>query len=86
MLGGECAGDHSFRGWLIGTFKFGFGLDDYVGTTRVDQRLVTAADLSYKMNRSVQLKGEIRREQRNSNVADKGYVANIFMLGLHLQQ
>jgi hypothetical protein len=33
--------DHSFRPWLIGTVRFGYGLDDYIGTSRADTRLVT---------------------------------------------
>jgi hypothetical protein len=78
--------DHAFRDWLIGTLKFGYGLDDYVGSSRVDQRFSGAAAVTYKMNRNAQLKGEIRREQRNSNVPDEDYVANIFLLGLRLQQ
>lgn len=78
--------DHSFRDWLIGTLKFGYGIDDYVGTARVDNRFSTGAGLTYKMNRNVQLKSEIRREQRTSNVPDEDYVAHIFLLGLRLQQ
>ena len=77
--------DHSFREWLIGMLKFGYGLDDYVGTSRVDQRLSVAAGLTYKMNRNVQWKGEVRREQRDSNVQGEDYTANIFLLGLRLQ-
>ena len=78
--------DHSFRDWLIGSLKFGYGLDDYVGTSRIDHRLSLAAGLTYKMNRNAQLKGEVRREQRSSNTPDEGYAANIFMLGLRLQE
>lgn len=77
--------DHAFRHWLIGMLKFGYGLDDYVGTSRVDQRLFVAAGLTYRMNRNVQWKGEIRREQRNSNVQGEDYTANIFLLGVRLQ-
>jgi hypothetical protein len=77
--------DHSFRDWLIGMLKFGYGLDDYVGTSRVDQRLSVAAGLTYKMNRNVQWKSEVRREQRSSNVPGEDYAANIFLLGLRLQ-
>ncbi|HET7679330.1 MAG TPA: outer membrane beta-barrel protein [Xanthobacteraceae bacterium] len=77
--------DHAFRDWLIGTLKFGYGLDDYVGSLRIDQRLSAAAGLTYKMNRNVQLKGEVRREQRNSNAAGEDYAAHIVMLGLRLQ-
>jgi hypothetical protein len=78
--------DHSFRDWLIGTLKLGYGLDDYVGISRLDHRFAAALGLTYKMNRNVQWKGEIRREQRTSNVANEDYKANIFMLGLRLQE
>ena len=78
--------DHSFRDWLIGTLKFGYGLDDYVGTAQVDNRFSAGAGLTYKMNRNVQWKGEVRREQRNSNLAGDDYAANIFLLGLRLQE
>jgi hypothetical protein len=78
--------DHSFRDWLIGTLKFGYGLDDYIGTSRVDNRFSVGAGLTYKMNRNVQLKGEVRREQRSSNVPNEDYTANIFLLGLRLQR
>lgn len=78
--------DHSFRDWLIGSLKLGYGLDDYVGSSRVDNRLSGSAALTYKMNREMWLKGELRREQRSSNVPDQDYAANIFMLGLRLQR
>jgi hypothetical protein len=32
--------DHAFRRWLIGTIRFGYGLDDYIGSDRVDTRNV----------------------------------------------
>lgn len=78
--------NHSFRNWLIGTAKVGYGLDDYSGISRVDRRFSAAAGMTYKMNRNVQLKGEVRREQRFSDVADQEYKANIFTLGMRLQQ
>ena len=77
--------DHSFRDWLIGTLKFGYGLDDYVGTAQIDNRFVAAGGLTYKMNRNVHWKGEVRREQRSSNLAGQDYASNIFLLGLRLQ-
>jgi hypothetical protein len=52
----------------------------------MDNRYTIGAGLTYKMNRNVQLKGEARREQRESNVPDEDYVAHIFMMGLRLQQ
>ena len=50
--------DHSFRRWLIGTVKLGFGLDEYVGSEREDKRFFAGVGLTYKLNRSVQIKGE----------------------------
>ena len=77
--------DHALREWLIGTVKFGYGIDDYVGSPQVDNRFTLGAGLTYKMNRNVQWKGEVRREQRTSNVKGQDYTANIFLLGLRLQ-
>ncbi len=78
--------DHSFRPWLVGTLKLGFGFDDYVGSSREDNRFLAGAELTYKLNRMVQIKGELRHEQRSSNVSDQDYKANIFLLGLRLQR
>jgi hypothetical protein len=78
--------DHSFRRWLIGSLKFGYGLDDYVGSPRVDERYVLAGIVTYKLSRNVQLKGEVQRQWLNSNAPGASYVADIFLLGLRLQQ
>ena len=53
--------DHSFRRWLIGSVKLGFGLDDYVGLSREDKRYSAGVGLTYKLNRTTQIKGEARR-------------------------
>jgi hypothetical protein len=101
--------DHSFRRWLIGSVKFGFGLDSYIGASvdpssgiplcdcvvstpggtaadRIDKRFSAGVGLTYKLDRSVQLKGEIRRDWLRSNVTGNDYDANIFLLGLRLQR
>ncbi len=78
--------DHAFRDWLVGGVKLGYGLDDYVGSPREDRRFSAGAELTYKMNRDVQLKGELRREQRRSNETGNDYDANIFLLTLRLQR
>ena len=77
--------DHSFRRWLIGSAKLGFGLDDYVGTLRTDKRFSAGAGLTYKISRSIQLKGEFRQDWLRSNVSGVDYTASIFMLGLRFQ-
>jgi hypothetical protein len=78
--------DHAFRRWLIGSLKFGFGLDDYVGLDRIDKRYSAGVGLTYKLNRSVQIKGEFRQDWLRSNIEDVDYAASIFLLGLRLQR
>ncbi len=77
--------DHAFRRWLIGTLKGGYGQDDYVGSGRLDDRYYVGAGITYKINRTLQLKGEVRRDWLHSNVAGNDYAANIYLLGLRLQ-
>ena len=77
--------DHSFRRWLIGTVKVGFGLDNYVGLDRQDKRFSAGAGLTYKLNRSVQIKGEFREEWLRSSVTGVDYTASIFLLGVRFQ-
>jgi hypothetical protein len=78
--------DHAFRRWLIGTAGIGYGIDDYDGAGRRDDRLELAAGLTYYFNRHAALKGEVRHERLRSTVPDADYTANIFMLGLRLQR
>jgi len=78
--------DHAFRLWLVGSLKFGFGVDDYIGLDRLDKRYAVGAGLTYKLDRSVQVKGEFRQNWLRSNVAGVDYAESIFMLGLRLQR
>jgi len=78
--------DHSFRRWLIGSFKLGFGNDNYVGLDRIDNRYSAGVGLTYKLNRSVQIKGEFRQDWLHSTVPGVDYTASVFMLGLRLQR
>jgi hypothetical protein len=77
--------DHSFRRWLIGSAKLGLGLDNYVGMLRTDRRFSAGAGLTYKISRSIQIKGEFRQDWLRSNVSGVDYTASIFMLGLRFQ-
>jgi len=77
--------DHSFRRWLIGSLKGGFGIDDYVGSPRTDHRYYFGAGLTYKLNRFVQIKGEARHEWLESSQQTADYSANLFLLSLRLQ-
>ncbi len=78
--------DHSFRRWLIGSVKIGFGLDDYVGMDREDKRFSAGVGLTYKLNRSIQIKGEFRQDWLRSNVTGSDYTASVFLLGVRFQR
>jgi hypothetical protein len=98
--------DHSFRRWLIGSAKIGFGIDTYKGADvitgfdpvcacvvtspgggdRQDKRFSAGLGLTYKLSRTVQVKGEFRQDWLRSNVTGNDYQASIFMLGVRLQQ
>jgi hypothetical protein len=78
--------DHAFRRWLIGSVKLGYGLDDYVGLSREDKRYSAGLGLTYKLNRSVQIKGEVRQDWLRSNVSGADYTATVMLLGLRLQR
>jgi hypothetical protein len=78
--------DHEFRRWLIGSAFASYGVDDYHGIGRVDDRFTYGGALTYYFNRSLALRGELRQERLNSNIPDNNYIANIVMLGLRLQR
>jgi len=74
--------EHSFRRWLVGAVKFNYGLDDYVGSPRKDNRYSIGGTLVYKLNRWAQAKAEIRQEWLRSTAPGADYDATIFMLGM----
>ena len=78
--------DHALRRWLIGTLQVGYGQDNYVGSSRVDNRYFVSGGLTYKMNRDMQLKGQVRQDWLTSSVSGVAYDATSFLLGLRLQR
>jgi hypothetical protein len=78
--------EHAFRRWLIGVVKFNYGLDDYVGSARKDDRYAISGTLTYKLNRMMQVKAEVREEWLRSNVPGNDYAATVMLLGLRLQR
>jgi len=78
--------DHAFRTWLDASLKFTGDRDTYVGLPRQDNRYAGAVALTYKLTREMQLKGEVRREWLNSNMAGNNYQAYVALLGLRLQR
>jgi len=78
--------EHAFRRWLIGTARFGYGTDDYIGSPQVDQRYILSGGLIYKMTRDIHWRAEYRREWLNSTFPGRDYVANIITVGVRLMR
>jgi len=77
---------HALRRWLIATVKFGYGIDDYVGSFRQDHRYLASLGVTYKLSRDLWLKGELRQEWLSSNIPLSNYAATIGLIGLRLQR
>jgi hypothetical protein len=77
--------DHALRRWLIATVKFGYGLDDYVGSMREDRRYLASLALTYKLTRAVQLKGELQEVWLCSSEPYQNYAASVALIGLRYQ-
>jgi hypothetical protein len=78
--------DHTFRRWLIGTVKAGYGNDDYKGSDRDDDRYMIALGLTYKLSRWAQVRGEVRQDWLRSNITGNNFNETSFLVGLRLQQ
>ncbi|MGA7788336.1 MAG: outer membrane beta-barrel protein, partial [Xanthobacteraceae bacterium] len=78
--------DHALRTWLIANGQVGYENDAYAGLGRNDNHYFAATGLTYKMNREVQLKGEVRQDWLNSNVSGVAYTATTFLLTMRLQK
>ncbi|MGE0749993.1 MAG: outer membrane beta-barrel protein [Variibacter sp.] len=78
--------DHAFRRWLIATARVSYGTDDYEGSARHDERYATSLAVTYKLNRELQAKAEVRREWLHSTAPGNDYTANIALVGLRLQR
>ena len=78
--------DHAFRTWLDATLKFTVDRDAYVGEQRLDNRYAGSFALIYKLNREMQVKGELRREWLTSNLPGNDYQAYVALLGVRLQR
>lgn len=77
--------DHDFRRWLTGIGKFTYGTLDYQGDNRNDTIYSVSADLIYKMTRSLWIKGTVRRDWLDSNLAGQSSASTVVMLGVRVQ-
>jgi hypothetical protein len=78
--------DHDFRRWLTGAVKFGYGADTYFGLDRFDNRYSAGATLTYKLSRTVYLKGEYRHEWLRSTDSPANYDADVVLLSVRVQR
>jgi hypothetical protein len=78
--------DHAFRRWLIGTAKLGYGLDIYQGSPREDKRYSASVAVTYKLTRTVHVKGEFRQDWLQSSQPGVDYSASTMLLGMRLQR
>jgi hypothetical protein len=77
--------DHDFRRWLTAIGKFTYGTLDYQGDGRSDKTYSIEGDLVYKMTRNLWIKGTLRRDILDSNIAGASSASTIVMLGVRLQ-
>jgi hypothetical protein len=78
--------DQAFRRWLIGTLKLGHGQDNYVGEGRLDNRYFASVGMTYKLNRDIWLRTEVREDRLNSNFSGASYWATSVLAGVRLQR
>jgi hypothetical protein len=57
-----------------------------VGEQRLDNRYVGSFALTYKLNREMQLKSELRRESLTSSLPGSNYQAYVALSGVRLQR
>ena len=77
--------DHQFQPWLIGTLTAGYGQDQFVGSTRVDDRYFVDIGMLYKVSRLLQLKANLRQESTRSNVQENNLTATVVQVGARIQ-
>ncbi len=68
--------DHDFRRWLTAIGKFTYGTYDYQGDGRSDKTYSLEGDVIYKMTRNFWLKGTLRRDILDSNIANASSASN----------
>ncbi|WP_375709912.1 outer membrane beta-barrel protein [Bradyrhizobium sp. Ce-3] len=77
--------DHDFRRWLTAIGKFTYGTLEYKGDNRNDTVYSVSTDIIYKMTRSLWIKGTIRRDWLDSNLAGQSSASTVVMLGVRVQ-
>ena len=77
--------DHDFRRWLTAIGKFTYGTLDYQGDNRTDKTYTFEGDVIYKLTRNLWIKGTLRRDILDSNLAGASSASTLVMLGVRVQ-
>jgi len=77
--------DHDFRRWLTAIGKFTYGTYDYQGDDRFDRSYSIEGDVIYKLTRNLWIKGTVRRDILDSNIAGASSAATVAMAGVRVQ-
>ncbi|WP_448040877.1 outer membrane beta-barrel protein [Bradyrhizobium liaoningense] len=77
--------DHDFRRWLTAVGKFTYGTYDYQGQNRNDKTYSLETNLIYKLNRNIWIKGTLRHDILDSNVASASSQGTVMLVGVRLQ-
>jgi hypothetical protein len=77
--------DHDFRRWLTAIGKFTYGTLDYQGDGRSDTTYSIEGDVIYKLTRNLWIKGTLRRDILNSNIAGASSASTVVMAGVRVQ-
>ena len=77
--------DHDFRRWLTAIGKFTYGTLDYQGDGRSDTIYSIEGDVIYKLTRNLWIKGTLRRDILDSNIAGATSASTVVMAGVRVQ-
>ena len=78
--------DHAFLTWLIGTWKAGYGNDNYTGSGLTDNRYFTSVGATYKFNREWQVRTELRQDWQTASQPGFSYTGTTLLFGVRAQR
>jgi hypothetical protein len=77
--------DHEFLRNLVAKADLKYGLSEYEGLTREDDKYTASVGIDYKLNRNFYAGAKYQFEQRDSNVNTNDYDQNLFTISLGAQ-
>jgi hypothetical protein len=78
--------DHSFRYWLVGILKSGYGNDVYPGSGLQDNRWFVSVGAVYKLTREWQLNATVRQDWQIATQPTFTFNATSVLLGVRVQR